>query len=117
MNATAGVVETVHNAHALMPAARSEAKDYTQYQSCLAQGIEFTRQRVLRGFRVEAGVGTIGAVVDAVVNPNAVDDRKYLVNSIHLTAFSPYPDSFLLKAGKNSLSDVESPVQSTVPPR
>lgn len=114
MNTTAAVVETVHNAHALVPAARSEAKDYTQYQSWLARGIEFTRKRVLRGFHVEAGVGTIGAVIDAVAYPNAVNDRHLLVNTIHLTAFGPHLYSFILKAGKNSLRDVESTVQSTV---
>jgi len=106
MSATASAVETLHNARAPMPGARGEDEDYTHYQSPLAQGIESSREQALRGFHLNAGVGTIGAVVNAVAYPSAVDDRKLLVNDIHLTAFSPYLDSFILQAGKNSLSVV-----------
>ena len=112
MNATAALVETVHNARAPMPGARGEDEDYTHYQSRLAQGIESTREQALGAFHANAGVGTIGAIVNAVAHPYAIDDRKLLVKAVHLTEFSPYLDSFILKAGKGSLSAVEHTAQS-----
>lgn len=108
MRATAAAVETVHNARAPMPGARGEDEDYTHYQSRLAQGIESAREQALRGPHANAGIGTIGAIVNAVAHPNAVDDRKLLVKAVHLAGVIPYIDSLLLEAGKSSLSDVES---------
>ena len=104
MNATAAVVETVHNARAPMPRARGEDEDYTHYQSRIAQGIESTREQALRGFQANAGFGTIGAVVNAVAHPYAIDDRKLAVKAVHITEFRPCLDSLIFKAGKNYLS-------------
>jgi hypothetical protein len=89
MRATAAAVETVHNTCARMPGARGEGEDYTHYQSPLAQGIESAREQALRGFHASVGVDAIGAIVNAVAFPSAVDDRWLLVNDIKLTASSP----------------------------
>jgi len=107
MHTTAVAVETVHNARAPMPGARGEDEDYSHYQSRLAQDIESIREQALRGFHTHAGVGAIGAILDAIANPRAIDDRKLLVKAVHPTTFSPYPNSFLPKAGKGSLFDFE----------
>jgi hypothetical protein len=82
MHATAAAVETVHNAHAPMPGARGEDEDYTHYQSQLAQGIESIREQALRGFHTHAETGAIGAILDAIAHPNAVNDRKLLVRPV-----------------------------------